>query len=83
MPFPAGVNGGNPVDVPVGALHLLLPFGIHGLYVDGLIDPAAFTQSLEQMTAVGNNEGTVIAGTASCGHIGMFLDINNPERYGQ
>lgn len=56
---------------------------IHGLYVDGLIDPAAFTQSLEQMTAVGNNEGTVIAGTVSCGHIGMFLDINNPERYGQ
>ncbi|MDR1900771.1 MAG: extracellular solute-binding protein [Treponema sp.] len=53
---------------------------IKSLYDEGLIDPAAFTQTLEQMTAVGNNPGTVIMGAAVCGHIQMAVDINNVER---
>lgn len=56
---------------------------IHELYADGLIDPASLTQDESQMSAVGNNEGTIIAGAASCGHVGMFVDINNAERYNQ
>lgn len=56
---------------------------VHELYTDGLIDPASLTQDESQMSAVGNNEGAIIAGTASCGHIGMFVDINNAERYNQ
>lgn len=56
---------------------------VHDLYESGLIDPAALTQDESQMSAVGNNDGTIIAGTVSCGHIGMFVDINNAERYNQ
>lgn len=53
------------------------------LYNNGLIDPAAFTQDESQMSAVGNNEGIAIAGGATCGHVGMFVNINDPERYRQ
>lgn len=56
---------------------------IHDLYVDGLIDPAALTQDESQMAAVGNNEEIAIAGAVTCGHVGMFVDINNAERYNQ
>ncbi len=56
---------------------------VRDLYENGLIDPAALTQDESQMSAVGNNEGTVIVGAATCGHIGMFVDINNAERYNQ
>lgn len=56
---------------------------VHDLYENGLIDPASLTQDESQMSAVGNNEGTIIAGAASCGHVGMFVDINNAERYNQ
>ena len=56
---------------------------VHDLYENGLIDPAAFTQDESQMSAVGNNADTIIAGAATCGHVGMFLDINNSERYSQ
>jgi putative aldouronate transport system substrate-binding protein len=51
-----------------------------GLYDEGLIDPAAFTQTLEQLGAVGSNPGTIIMGGATCGHLAMAIDINDLER---
>lgn len=56
---------------------------IHDLYEEGLIDPAALTQDESQMAALGNNEEIAVAGAATCGHVGMFVDINNVERYNQ
>lgn len=53
---------------------------IAGLYKDGLIDPAAFTQNEQQMAAIGNNADIAIGGAATCGHLAMFVDINNVER---
>jgi putative aldouronate transport system substrate-binding protein len=53
---------------------------IKSLYDEGLIDPAAFTQTLDQLGAVGNNPNTVILGAAACGHLAMAVDINNVER---
>lgn len=52
---------------------------IAGLYADGLIDPAALTQDESQLSALGTKE-EVICGTAACGHIGMFVDINDIQR---
>lgn len=52
---------------------------IADLYADGLIDPAALTQDASQLSVLGNKE-EAICGTAACGHLGMFLDINNVER---
>ncbi len=51
------------------------------LYEEGLIDPAAFTQDYAQLNAVGNNAGIEILGSAAGGHVGLFIDINNEERY--
>jgi len=56
---------------------------VAGLAADGLIDPAAFTQDIEQMGTIGNNEGVAIAGAVTCGHIGMFTSINDVERCSQ
>lgn len=56
---------------------------INGLYKDGLIDPAAFTQNEQQMAAIGNNKEIAIGGAATCGHLAMFVDINNVERANQ
>lgn len=56
---------------------------IHELYTEGLIDQAAFTQDESQLAALGNNADTAIAGSATCGHIGMFVNINDKERYSQ
>lgn len=53
---------------------------IAGLFADGLIDPAAFTQTEQQMAAIGNNTDIAIAGAASCGHIGMFVGVNEVDR---
>jgi putative aldouronate transport system substrate-binding protein len=53
---------------------------IAGLYKDGLIDPAAFTQNEQQMAAIGNNKDIVIGGSATCGHLAMFVDTNNVDR---
>ncbi|NLV61869.1 MAG: extracellular solute-binding protein [Clostridiaceae bacterium] len=50
------------------------------LYNEGLIDPAAFTQNEQQLSAIGNNEGVAIAGAAAAGHLGMFVGVNNIER---
>ena len=51
-----------------------------GLYKDELIDPAAFTQNEQQMAAIGNNQDIEIGGAATCGHLAMFVDINNEAR---
>lgn len=56
---------------------------IHDLYTSGLLDPAALTQDESQLAAIGNNEEIAVAGVTGCGHIGMFVDINNAERYNQ
>ncbi len=56
---------------------------IASLYAEGLIDPASFTQSEQQMAAIGNNADEVIGGSATCGHLAMFVDINNVERAAQ
>lgn len=53
---------------------------INELYEAGLIDPACFTQNDQQLAALGSNEGDVIVGAASCGHVGMLLSINDVER---
>lgn len=56
---------------------------IHGLYADGLIDPAAFTQNDSQFAALGNYEGGPIVGAVTCGHIGMFISVDDVERSSQ
>ena len=53
---------------------------IADLYKEGLIDPAAFTQNEQQMAAIGNNSDIAIGGAATCGHLAMFVDINNADR---
>ncbi|MDR0555052.1 MAG: extracellular solute-binding protein [Treponema sp.] len=53
---------------------------IKSLFDEGLLDPASLTQTLQQMTAVGNNPGDNIMGAATCGHLGMAIDIANVER---
>lgn len=56
---------------------------IADLYKAGLIDPAAFTQNEQQMAAIGNNKDIAIAGAATCGHIGMFVGVNEVARCSQ
>ena len=56
---------------------------IAGLYKDGLIDPAAFTQNDQQMAAIGNNKDIAIVGAATCGHIGMLVGVNEVARCSQ
>lgn len=53
---------------------------IKELYDEGLIDPASFTQTEQQMAAIGANENAVIGGVATCGHLGMFVSPNDTER---
>mgnify|MGYP005786417877 CR=1 FL=1 len=53
---------------------------INELYVEGLLDPAAFTQNEQQMSAIGNNAGDAIMGAVTCGHIGMAVSPNDIER---
>ena len=52
---------------------------ISELYADGLIDPAALTQDSSQLVALGNKEDVVL-GAASCGHLGMFVNIEDGDR---
>lgn len=53
---------------------------INDLYNEGLLDPAAFTQNEQQLSAVGNNAGDAIMGAATCGHVGMAVSPNDIER---
>lgn len=51
----------------------------HKLYADGLIDPGAFTQSLEQLTQLGNDPDGPKMGVFTANHLQMGIDINNIE----
>ncbi len=50
------------------------------LYANGLIDPAAFTQNEQQMSAIGNNEDVAIVGASGAGHLGMLVGVNFTDR---
>jgi ABC-type sugar transport system, periplasmic component len=47
------------------------------LYKEGLIDPSAFTQSIEQLEQVGNIEGDPLLGAVSAGHVAMFVRMDD------
>jgi putative aldouronate transport system substrate-binding protein len=53
---------------------------IKSLYDEGLLDQASLTQTLDQMTVLGNNEGAVIVGAATAGHVGMMLNVSDSSR---
>ena len=48
---------------------------INGLYEDGLIDPAAFTQDLGQLGQLAGNPDVNIVGCYAAGHVGMGWDV--------
>ncbi|MGI6173781.1 MAG: extracellular solute-binding protein [Christensenellales bacterium] len=50
------------------------------MYDEGLIDPGSFTQDLDSLGTIGNAE-TLISGLVTCGHIGMYLDVNNYDNF--
>lgn len=52
---------------------------IHELYDEGLLDPASLTQDLQQLGALGGNPDDVV-GSATCGHVGMLISIQDTER---
>ncbi|MFR8003203.1 MAG: extracellular solute-binding protein [Hydrogeniiclostridium sp.] len=55
---------------------------MHKLYSEGLIDPAAFTNTNDQLKQIALNPGVEILGAAPAGHPAMFMDITtDPERY--
>lgn len=51
---------------------------LNKLYAQGLIDPQAFTNTDEQMRALGENPDDVILGAMPSGHVGIFTEV-----YGQ
>lgn len=52
------------------------------LYTEGLIDPAAFSNTNDQLKQIALNPGVEILGAAPAGHPAMFMDITtDPERY--
>jgi putative aldouronate transport system substrate-binding protein len=53
---------------------------IKSLYDEGLIDPAALTQTLEQMGAVGGNLDFPIVGAFTAGHLAMAINLDDLER---
>lgn len=50
------------------------------LYDEKLLDPASFTQDLDQLSILARNEGDVILGSYACGHFSMAVDIADIER---
>jgi len=48
---------------------------LNKLYAQGLIDPQAFTNTEEQMKALGENPDEVILGAMPSGHEGIFVEI--------
>lgn len=50
------------------------------LYDEKLLDPACFTQDLDQLSILARNEGDVILGSYACGHFSMAVDIADIER---
>ena len=53
---------------------------IKSLYDEGLIDPASFTQDLDQLIVIGQNPEIEIIGMYTAGHVGMALDLEDIER---
>ena len=53
---------------------------IKKLYDEGLLDPACFTQDLNQLIQLGQNPGIEILGAYAAGHVGMALDLTDIER---
>lgn len=48
---------------------------LHKLYTEGLIDPQAFTNTEEQMKALGENPDVAILGAMPSGHEGIFVEV--------
>lgn len=53
---------------------------IKKLYDEGLLDPACFTQDLNQLIQLGQNPEIEILGAYASGHVGMALDLTDIER---
>ena len=53
---------------------------IKKLYDEGLLDPACFTQDLNQLIQLGQNPEIEILGSYAAGHVGMALDLTDIER---
>lgn len=53
---------------------------IKKLYSEGLIDPAAFTQNLDQLLQLGQNKDIAILGSFSAGHLGMSINLEDRPR---
>jgi putative aldouronate transport system substrate-binding protein len=51
----------------------------NSLYSKGLIDPGAFTQTLDQLSQLGNDPSGPKMGVFTAGHLQMGIDINNIE----
>jgi putative aldouronate transport system substrate-binding protein len=54
---------------------------IRQLYRDGLIYPASWTQSREQAQQIGDNPDIEILGAGTCGHLGMYMRIEDNPPY--
>jgi putative aldouronate transport system substrate-binding protein len=54
---------------------------IRGLYRDGLIYPASWTQSREQAQQIGDNPDIEILGAGTAGHLGMYMRIEDAAPY--
>jgi putative aldouronate transport system substrate-binding protein len=54
----------------------------HQLFVEGLLDPAAFTQNEAQLSQLGSSNPTVI-GAFTAGHVAMGINIQNPALYAE
>lgn len=46
------------------------------LFMEGLFDPAAFTQDGSQLKQIGNNSDAVILGATAAGHPGVFVNLS-------
>ncbi|MEV6283918.1 ABC transporter substrate-binding protein [Kribbella sp. NPDC051770] len=52
---------------------------LNGLYKDGLIDRGAFTQNPDALQTQGDHAGTVILGSATVLHPGIFVTTGSPD----
>jgi len=55
---------------------------MHDLFQAGLIDPAAFTQDLSQLTRLGTDEVGILGGFSGL-HVAMGIDISDRDRHSQ
>lgn len=53
---------------------------IKKLYDENLLDPACFTQDLNQLIQLGQNPDVEILGCYAAGHVGMALNLEDRER---